>query len=37
MGNTRTLLFFLDDVDNSEGRTEKGNGTKGKEQNRKGG
>jgi hypothetical protein len=27
MGNTRTLLCFLD-VDNSEGRREKGNGTK---------
>lgn len=34
MGNTRTLLCFLD-VDNSEGRREKGNGTKEKEQNRK--
>ncbi len=31
MGNTRTLLCFLD-VDNSEGRREKGNGTKGEEQ-----
>jgi hypothetical protein len=34
MGNTRTLLCFLD-VDNSEGRREKGNGTKGEEQKQK--
>lgn len=33
MGNTRTLLCFLD-VDSSEGRREKGNETKEKEQNR---